>query len=132
MPLILFSTFQNVIPSSENVMIVHSKMSIVSIVSDVICYLLCGGLRAALAVHSGNTASMQSYLSWLMKNYLCQFTSCSCYTLLINLLELQLSLSTCERHQQMSRFHRILPSSTFSLQMSNQTLPGTKLQERQY
>lgn len=61
-----FSTLQNVIPSSENVMIVHSKISIVSIVSDVICYLLCGGLRAALAVHSGNTASMQSYLSWLI------------------------------------------------------------------
>lgn len=93
----------------------QDKVSNVSTVSDVVPYLLCGGHKAVLSAYTGNNVSMYSYWSWLIRNYLCQFIPCFWYTLLINLPELQLYLSTCERHQQTPRFHSILPSFTFSL-----------------
>lgn len=96
----------------------QDKINNMTTVSDVVPYLLCGGHKAILSAYTGNNVPMYSYWSWLIGNYLCQFIPWFWYTLLINLPEIQIYLSTCERHQQTPRFHSILPFFTFSLQMS--------------
>lgn len=137
-----FSTFQNAIPCSETVMIkgrtydfqnlkLCARQEKLCAYSQGCCHLLPVVWWSQGCISCSQWEYCR-YLSWLIQNYFCQFISCSCYTLLINLLELWLSLSTCERHQQMPRFHSILPFSTFSLEMPNQTLSSTKFQERQY